>query len=424
MKNFIKNIFISKKRTNSNKISFYQILQKTKVSKIFNSVSNYNEESEIRFVGGCVRKILNNEKFDDIDLATNIKPEEIKKCFKNNNIEFFETGIEHGTITARINEKNFEITSLRKDISTDGRHAKVEFTKDWSQDALRRDFTINSIYSDKDGNLFDPHNGVKDLEEGVVKFVGDPEKRIKEDYLRILRYVRFFLRYSKHDHKSHIKKIIKQNISGINNLSKERLLNELEKIINSNLLIKLSNDEFCKEIVLLIFPQLKNLNIFKKLNSYLKDLIVKKDNNFLLSLLIIDETDNSNYFLYKFNLSNESKKKVNFLKEIYSKKVDKNIFLKKNLQKVLYFKGKSFLIDMIDYQLFQSNKKNKNLIQLREYFENIEKPSFPVKANMLMKKFNIKEGRELGQKLKNLETIWVENSFKISDKEIDKVFHN
>ena len=96
-----------------------------------------------------------------------------------------------------IDDNKFEITSLREDILTDGRHAKVKFSKDWKKDASRRDFTINSIYSDREGNLFDPFNGKKDLEKGFVNFIGDPDKRIKEDYLRILRYLRFFLNYSK-----------------------------------------------------------------------------------------------------------------------------------------------------------------------------------------------------------------------------------
>ena len=111
---------------------------------------------------------------------------------KKENIDYYETGLNHGTITAVINEYKFEITSLRKDISTDGRHATVAFSKNWKEDASRRDFTINSIYSDKDGNLFDPYNGKSDLEKGYVKFIGDVDERIKEDYLRILRYLRFF----------------------------------------------------------------------------------------------------------------------------------------------------------------------------------------------------------------------------------------
>ena len=422
MKNILTKIFSSKNDLNSKEVSFLEISKTTKVSDLFKAISNYNDLSEIRYVGGCVRKILNNEKFDDIDLATNLKPDEVKECLKNNNIDFFETGIDHGTITARIDEKNFEITSLRKDVSTDGRRAVVEFTNEWTEDALRRDFTINSIYADKEGNLFDPNDGVKDLENGKIEFIGDPEKRVKEDYLRILRYVRFFLNYSKQEHKLNVKKIIKQNISGIVKLSKERLIDELKKLVMSNGFINIGNDEFCKEIVLLIFPQVKNIDIFKKLNKNYRNEIIKKDFIFLLSLMIIDETDSTEFFLYKFNVSNEAKKRINFLKEMYDKSNDKNTFSKNNLQRIFYFQGKSYLLDVIDFQLFRSNKKNNKLIALKKHFEKLEKPLFPIKAKIIMEKYNLKESKELGQKLKYLENLWVENSFNISEKEVENTF--
>ena len=422
MKNILTKIISSKSDLSSKEISFLEITKTTKVSDLFKVISNYNDLSEIRYVGGCVRKILNNEKFDDIDLATNLKPDEVKECLKNNNIDFFETGIDHGTITARIDEKNFEITSLRKDVSTDGRRAVVKFTNEWTEDALRRDFTINSIYADKEGNLFDPNDGVKDLENGKIEFIGDPEKRVKEDYLRILRYVRFFLNYSKQEHKLNVKKIIKKNISGIVKLSKERLIDELKKLVMSNGFINIGNDEFCKEIVLLIFPQVKNIDIFKKLNKNYKSEILKKDFIFLLSLLIIDETDSSEFFLYKFNMSNEAKTRINFLKEIYDKSNDNNTFSKNNLQKIFYFQGKSYLLDVIDFQLFRSNKKNNKLIELKKHFEQLEKPLFPIKAKIIMEKYNLQEGKELGQKLKYLENLWIENSFNISEKEVENTF--
>ncbi len=423
MKNIITKFFSSKKNLNLKEISFLEITKKTKVSELFKAVSNYNKFSEIRYVGGCVRKILNNEKFDDIDLATNLKPNELKECLKKNNIEFFETGIDHGTITARIDEKNFEITSLRKDISTDGRHAVVEFTNEWKQDAVRRDFTINSIYADKDGNLFDPNDGVKDLENGKIEFIGDPAKRVKEDYLRIPRYIRFFLNYSRQDHELTTKKIIKQNISGVIKLSKERLLDELKKLVISNGFINIYEDDFCKETLLLIFPQLKNINIIRKLKKNYKTEILKKDFVFLLSLLIIDETDNSEFFLYKFNMSNEAKLRIKFLKEIYDNSNKKDTFSKKNLQKIFYFQGKSYLLDAIDFQLFRSNKNNK-LVELKKYFEKLEKPKFPIKTEIIMERYNLKEGKELGQKLKHLENLWVENNFNISEKEVKNTFLN
>ena len=422
MNNFFDKIFNYKKKIGSKETSFLEIINTTKVNDLFEAISKYNDTSEIRYVGGCVRKILNKENFDDIDLATNINPEQVKECLNINNIKFFETGINHGTITANIENKNFEITSLRKDILTDGRHAIVKFTSDWIEDSSRRDFTINAIYADKEGNLFDPHDGVKDLQNGLVTFIGDPEKRIKEDYLRILRYIRFFLNYSKQSHQPEIKKVIKQNISGIKNLSKERILDELKKLLLSKGFSKLYKDNFSREIILIIFPQLKNLDIFKKLSKYSQSTIDKKDFIFLLSLLIIDETDNSNYFLYKFNFSNENKKRINFLKEMYDKSNDKNTFSKNNLQKIYYFQGKSYLLDVIDFQLFRSNKKNNKLIELKKHFEQLEKPLFPIKAKIIMEKYNLKEGKELGHKLKYLENLWVENSFNISEKEVENTF--
>ena len=417
--------FLNKKRERTLKeLSFKNIQQDTNISEIFSAINSFNNESEIRYVGGCVRKILNDEKFDDIDLATNLNPQEIKAALEKNRINYFETGLEYGTITARIGEKNFEITSLRKDIKTDGRHALVEFTKDWKEDSLRRDFSINSIYSDADGNLFDPNDGVKDLAEGVVRFIGNPEKRIKEDYLRILRYLRFFVNQSKKDHDPEIKKVIKQNIGGIINLSKERLIDEFKKLILSNGFLNIYKDDFSQDLLLLIFPQLKNLNVFKKLNKYNKNILIKKDFIFLVALLIVDETDNAEYFLYKYNVSKETKKRISFLKDFFTKNIDQNTFSKNNLEKFFYYNGKSNLIDLIDFYLLKFNKNNKKIINLKSYFEKKEKPLFPIKAKDIMEKYNIKEGRELGEKLKNLEKIWVENSFKISDNEIEKIFSN
>ena len=302
------NKFLSKDENSS---LFYQVFQRlkknTEVEKIFKSISEFSEKSEVRYVGGCVRKIINQEEVDDIDLATNIEPKKVIEILKKDNIEFHETGVEHGTITARINRQKFEITSLREDISTDGRHAKVKFSDNWHQDASRRDFTFNSIYADLNGNLFDPFNGKKDLEIGEVKFIGEADKRIKEDYLRILRYVRFFLNYSKIKHNSEIKKTIRQNINGLSKISSDRLLDELRKLVLSNGFLKLPKDSFCLEIITLIFPQLKNISLFKNLNEYTKNNITSQDFIFLISLMIIDETDNSEYFLYKFNISNEDK---------------------------------------------------------------------------------------------------------------------
>ena len=422
MNNIISKLFNLTKKLNQKELSFQKIKNSTKILKIFQSISSYNEWSEVRYVGGCVRKILNNENYDDIDLATNLDPQQIKECLSANNIKFFETGIKHGTITATIEKQNFEITSLRKDIATDGRHAEVLFTKDWNEDSSRRDFTINSIYADIDGNIFDPNDGANDLKNGIVRFIGNPEKRIKEDYLRILRYLRFFSTYSLKDHQPEIKKSIMQNISGVVGLSKERLLDEFKKIFKSGALFKLNKDHFSNDVISLVFPQFINLNLLTKLDKNNQKTLLVKSFDFLLAFLVIDETDNSDYFLFKFKTSNETKKKINFLKKSFLESTEKNYFSKKNLEKIFYFNEKSDVLDLIDFELFKSKKNKKKLIELKNYFIKTEKPVFPVKAKNIMEKFDLKEGRELGQKLKYLEDLWVNNSFNISDKEIEKTF--
>jgi len=424
MNNFFNKILRTYIKDNKKNHLFENDLKNIEINKIFGSINKFSEKSEIRFVGGCIRKILKKEQVDDIDLATNLNPEKLSECLKKNKINFYDTGIKHGTITATINKKNFEITSLRKDISTDGRHAVVKFSEDWYEDAKRRDFTINSIYADYDGNLFDPFDGKKDLENGKINFIGDAEKRIKEDYLRILRYVRFFLNYSKFDHDLNIKKIIKQNINGVINLSKERLIDELKKIVKSEGFLKINKDELCFEIILLIFPQLKHINVFNKLNDYAINNIKFKDFDFLLSLMIIDDSDNTDYFLYKYNLSNHSKKRIKFLQNIFSKNLDNEFFSEKNLWKIYYLNGKEYLIDMINFKIFRSKKTDSKLINMIKFFKEKNQPIFPIKAKDLMEKYNLKESKMLGQKLKEIENIWINNNFKLSDNEIEKIVNN
>jgi len=424
MIDLINKFFSFSKHLDGKPSSFKELKKKKEIKKLFLAIENYSEDSEIRYVGGCVRKILNNETVDDIDFAVNLKPEECSAALKENNIKFFEIGISHGTIIAVIDSYKFEITSLRKDLITDGRHAKVAFTTDWQEDASRRDFTINAIFSDIHGNLYDPFDGKKDLEIGKIKFIGDADKRIKEDYLRILRYIRFFLNYSKTDHNDKIRKIIKQNLNGISNISSERLLDEFKKLIISSSFLKLFKDPFCLELINLIFPQFKNLDIFKNLNKFAEINIKKVDFVFLISLMLIDNTDNVEYFLFKFNISSIDKKRILFLNKFYNKEINKNYFSKNNLWKIFYYNGKQALFDLIYFEIFKSKKINKKLITLLEYFKDKEVPVFPVKAVNLMEKYNIPEGKQLGLKLKKIEEQWIKNDFTVLDNEIEQIFKN
>ena len=424
MNTLINKIFFRFQNLNYINLSFKNLRKKTEIDKIFNAINSFSENSEIRYVGGCIRKIINNEKVDDIDLAVNLNPIEVSDALKKKNIKFYESGIKHGTITAIINNNKFEITSLRKDIDTDGRHAKIEFSDNWKEDASRRDFTINAIYADIEGNLFDPFDGKKDLENGKIIFIGNTEKRIKEDYLRILRYVRFFLNYSKHKHNSQIVKIIKRNLSGFSRISSERLLDEFHKLLKSENFLKLSKDKNCLEIINLIFPQLKNISIFGSLNNFAKRKFINMDLTFLLSLMIIDGTDNVDYFIYKFNLSKKDQKRLLFLNSFYLKKITTKTFSEKNLNKVLHFNGRGALMDIIYFKIFKSRKVDNKLIELIKIFKNKELPIMPLNATTLMTKYNISEGKELGSKLKMVEELWANNNFKISEKEVQKIVNN
>ncbi|MDA9171912.1 CCA tRNA nucleotidyltransferase [Candidatus Pelagibacter sp.] len=421
MDKFLDKIFFRSRNLDYISQNLKDITNQTPANKIFEAINNYSESSEVRYVGGCIRKVINKEVVDDIDLATNLKPNEICEALKNKDINFYETGIEHGTVTAVIDEYKYEITSLRKDVKTDGRHAKVEFSLDWKEDAARRDFSINSIYSDARGNLFDPNNGKKDLEEGLIHFIGDAESRIKEDYLRILRYVRFFLNYSNHKHKPEIIKIIKRNIGGISKLSSERLIDEFKKLTKSHGFVKLFQDNDSLEIIEIIFPQLKNLAKFKKLNTHARDNLFKIDFIFLLSLMIVDGTDNTDYFLYKFNISKKDQKRLKLIDFFYKEKTNLKNFTEKNFNKIFYFNGKQAIIDIINFKLFTSNKVEKKLIKLIEVYKDKVIPTMPIGANTLMAKYNIPEGKILGNKLKMIEEAWVENGFTISEKNIQKI---
>ena len=424
MKNFLDKIFFRSNNLDHISKNIKYLTKNTPAYKIFDAISTFSSKSEIRYVGGCVRKIINQENVDDIDLATNLEPKEICEALKKNDIDYYETGIKHGTVTALINNYKFEITSLREDISADGRHAKVKFSKNWKDDASRRDFTINSIYSDKDGNLFDPYNGKKDLEDGIVNFIGDADKRIKENYLRILRYLRFFLNYSKRPHNLDILRKVRINIGGVSKLSKDRLIDELKKITKIETLQKLSKDKYCIDLVLMIFPELKNIKIFSKLNLIIKELSKEKDFIFLLSLMIIDETDNADYFLYKFNISKKDQKRIKIIDNFYKEKINSKTFSENNLNKVFYYNGKEAIIDILCHKIIKSKKVDNNLKELIRHYEKNKVPLMPINANLLMQKYEIAEGKQLGEKLKIIEREWVKNNFKISDQQIDNIVKN
>ena len=170
----------------------------------------------------------------------------------------------------------------------------------------------------------------------------------------------------------------------------------------------------------MIFPELKNIKIFSKLTFEDKNLLKKKDFIFLLSLMIIDDTDNTDYFLYKYNFSKKDQKRIKNIKNFYKEKINSKTFTENNLNKFFYYLGKESTIDILNHRIIKS-KKDKNTIKvLIKHYETREKPVMPISADFLMKKFKIPEGKELGKKLKIIEEEWVENNFQISEKQILK----
>jgi poly(A) polymerase len=185
-----------------------------------------------RFVGGCVRNALIGAPVADVDIATTLKPEETDRAIRAAGLKAVPTGIAHGTVTAVSGHQPFEITTLRRDVSTDGRNATVAFTDDWAEDAARRDFRLNALYADTEGRVFDPTGeGVADAAAGRIVFVGDPETRIREDYLRILRFFRFFAWYGRGEPDAAALKACRALASGMTRLSAERVSKELMTLL-------------------------------------------------------------------------------------------------------------------------------------------------------------------------------------------------
>ncbi len=213
----------------------------------------------MRFVGGCVRDSLLGIAPHDIDVATSLKPETVMESLASAGFNAIPTGIEHGTVTAILkNNQSVEITTLRRDVTTDGRRATISYTDDWAEDARRRDFTINALYVSVDGEILDPVGGYEDLQSGYVRFIGDPVQRIREDYLRILRFFRFSARFAHgFDEKGLV--AIFDNRGGINQLSKERIGSEFLKILSLSRADAAIRMIFETQVLALLWPKAKDI---------------------------------------------------------------------------------------------------------------------------------------------------------------------
>jgi poly(A) polymerase len=420
IKNFISKAdnFLFKKFGSNKSLKILQDMKKANI--IFSYLNDIGEESKVRFVGGCVRKALSGESIDDIDLATSLKPNEVKEKLTKKGIKVIDTGLDHGTITAILDKKKFEITTLRKDVLPDGRHTKVEFTLNWKQDASRRDFTINAIYADIEGRIFDPFNGVEDLKKGIGRFIGSANERIEEDFLRILRYLRFFSQYSKKDHDQDTIKSIKKNINGINKISNERVFSELVKILTIENISNIFAYSESKEIILNIFPQFKHTDRFNNINNLDDVLLDSYDACLILALLIVDKSDNYEYFCHKYKTSNIMKNRLKNISKKFEDFKSIKFFSEENIKRLIYFSSRDSVKDLLFFSLCINKKMNKlDIRKLTTYINTCKIPKFPISGDYL-KKYGYETGQKLGNKLKFLEERWINNNFTIDEKEIKK----
>ncbi|MDA9683978.1 CCA tRNA nucleotidyltransferase [Candidatus Pelagibacter bacterium] len=408
--NFLKNI----------KSFIFPFYRNKDLKFIFKKLQEGISEDKVaaRFVGGCVRKHLSNEKIDDIDIATILTTDQVKEKFKDTNLKVIDTGIKHGTVTIVSKNHKVELTTLRKDIKTDGRHADVEYTDSWQQDSERRDFTINAIYMDINGKLYDPQMGTVDLKNKNIKFIGDPQKRIEEDYLRIVRFIRFKVMYDIVVEPT-TSDAIKQNLDGIQKISKERILIELLKILSLKNFLTINQSSNLREIFSMIFPEflyLDRLERLKKVYQYSK---VNVD--ILLAVMLIDDKENHEYFTHKYNAPNKIKETLEkFYKNLVKLKNDKEFF-EKNLIKNVYLNGKNHLIalNLINFSINSKVKINDFTKTLNKILE-IKVPIFPINGETLKQK-GMQEGQRLGNVLKTLEKEWINNNFKISNEKVEEI---
>ncbi|XP_036601615.1 CCA tRNA nucleotidyltransferase 1, mitochondrial-like [Trichosurus vulpecula] len=373
------------------------------------------ENYELRIAGGAVRNLLNGTKPQDVDFATTATPAQMKEMFQAAGIRLINNkGEKHGTITARLHEENFEITTLRIDVITDGRHAEVEFTTDWQKDAERRDLTINSMFLGFDSTLYDYFNGYEDLKNKNVRFVGNPKERIQEDYLRILRYFRFYGRITDRPgaHDSKTLEAIKKNAKGLAGISGERIWVELKKILvgnHANHLVHLVYDlDVTRHIGL---PAAGNLEEFNKVSKNVETLSPKPMT--VLASLFKVQDDVKNLDL-RLKIAKEEKNLglfiVKYRKDL-TKAADSSEPLKPYQDFVLDSREPDILSRICELLKYQGETG------LLKEMQQWSIPPFPVSGHDV-RKVGISSGKEIGLILQQLREQWKKSGYQMDKEEL------
>jgi poly(A) polymerase len=361
--------------------------------KVFNS--------EILLVGGCVRDFLLQKNVNDFDFCTKFLPDEIIKILTKNKIKAIPTGIKFGTITAVVNGKNFEITTLRKDHETDGRYCNPEFVDDYSLDAARRDFTINALYLDSAGLVYDYFDGISDLKNSEVKFIGDAKKRIEEDFLRILRFFRFSCRYAKGLDNEGLKACVdlKENLK---NLSRERIRSEILKIIddgNKTKVIAILQILESEKIIDEIFAEKLDIEALK----HLFEMEVSASLNLKLAVLFLKKDLDLKKFAQEICATNKEKKYFSFLVE---KSPEPDL---QSLKQLLAFSDKNWVLDFYLFTLAKSPKKNTDSKNIIHFLQNFFLPEFLLNGEDA-KHLGLKD-KAVGEAITKAKIFWAENNF-------------
>ncbi|OPZ78085.1 MAG: CCA-adding enzyme [Alphaproteobacteria bacterium ADurb.Bin438] len=389
-------------------------------------------DNNAKIVGGAVRDAIKkpNKKVTDIDIATPILPDEVLtrlKTLDKNIYAVKDIGIKHGTVSVFSNEMSYEITTLRRDDKTDGRHAEVSFTDDYLEDAKRRDFTFNSLYADLDGKVYDPFGGLYDLSHGIVKFIGNPDERINEDYLRILRFFRFFayFGYGRVDPQAY--DACRKNASKLQEISKERIRDEIFKILMSDM----PEDIFLlmQNAGLLPFIVNSKINI-----GALRQLVFLEGRGLRievvgganiirrLACLIEGEPSEVADFLKL------SKKQKSDLVLLSTMKINNGInenYIKELIEKY----GVAKFLDLLliswakerDYEI--SSKENTKWREILDFAVNADVPEFPITGKDLIE-MGFTQGERVGVLLKTLKSAWISSGFTLTKEQLLGILKN
>lgn len=365
-----------------------------------------------RFVGGCVRNAILGGPVDEVDIATQLEPDAVTKALESAGLKAVPTGLEHGTITAVSYGEAFEITTLRRDVSTDGRRAVVAFTEDWDEDSRRRDFRINAIYADFDGQVYDPQNGLEDAENREIVFIGDADDRIREDYLRILRFFRFFAWYGSGRPDRDGLLACSRHKAQMETLSAERIWAELKKLLAApdpgfalrwmwtvSVLETLTGSKFGVDTA-------SRLPALEQAQGWDIDPLLR------FMALLPPRVERAETIAVKLKLSNAEKGRImDWARLGHGLQRGEGLgdeISEADLNAALYRDGAQPFLDRAI--LAWADEPERDLGDFVSRLESWERPEFPVSGKDLIAQ-GYEPGEALGKELKSLENKWIESGF-------------